>query len=311
MINKKLGTGVIKLNKYSFKFEDIDIIYPVYVRSKNDQNKSHNFRRSIANGIRSRKFQLDHRSIQAYLFDKLIELGHFKLLGLGYKFIPELPIINTRSDIDEFRTYYLLDYFIPDLSLCIELDSDLHNLEHDRLKDKFLNSIGIDVYRIYNFQSDTKDKLDSLVQYIRGKEKNKFELGYSDLIEYSKIRSLNELDLDIYESYGMIIDDSLGIKNKWKPAIMTLGNYDPNFMNAVLTKSNYILTIGLDEIYELIPMDRKRTGRYNPLVNYLRSIGIELNIKSEIGRNQYSKRIQSLIIESNSKLTSNEGSYKV
>ena len=306
-MNEDVGTGVIKLNKFSFKFEDIDIIYPVYVKSRADQNKSHNFRRSIASGIRSRKFQLDHRSTQSYLFDKLIELGHFKLLGLDYTFIPELPIINTRSDIDKFRTYYLLDYFIPDLSLCIELDSDLHNLEHDKLKDQFLNSIGIDVYRIYNFQIDTKDKLDSLVQYIRSKESNKFELSYNDLIEYSKIKSLNESDLAIYKSYGVIIDDSLGIKNKWKTAIMTLGNYDPNFMNAVLTKSNYILTIGLDEIYELIPMDRKRTGRYDPLVSYLRSIGIELNIKSEIGRNQYNKRIQSFIIGSNSKLASNEG----
>lgn len=64
MINKKLGTEVIKLNKYSFKFEDIDIIYPVYVKSE-----LHNFRRSIASGIRSRKFQLDHRSTQSYLFE--------------------------------------------------------------------------------------------------------------------------------------------------------------------------------------------------------------------------------------------------
>ena len=79
------------------------------------------------------------------------------------------------------------------------------------------------------------------------------------------------------------------IKNKWKPVIIKLGSYDPNFMNAILTKSNYVLNIGLDEIYELIPMDRKRTERYSSLVSYLRLIGIELNIKSEIGRNQYSK----------------------
>lgn len=68
------------------------------------------------------------------------------------------------------------------------------------------------------------------------------------------------------------------IKDKWKPAIMKLGNYDPNFMNAVLTKSNYVLDISLDDIYKLIPMDRKKSEKYRYLKGYLKLLGLELNI---------------------------------
>ena len=203
---------VEKLNKFSFKFEDIDLIYPVYIRDKKNQAKSHNFKRSVVSGIRSRKYQLDHRSTQAIIFDKLIELDYFKLLNLNFNFILELPLINTRPDIDSTRSYYLLDYFIPDLSLAIELDSDYHDPIKDKLKDQFLASIGIDVVRIRDFNIDTKSKLESLVEYIKRKKEVKFELSYEDLIEYSKIKSLDNTDLSIYNSYGKVLDNNLGIK---------------------------------------------------------------------------------------------------
>ena len=269
---------VEKLNKFSFKFEDIDLIYPVYIRDKKNQAKSHNFKRSVVSGIRSRKYQLDNRSTQAIIFDKLIELDYFKLLNLNFNFILELPLINTRPDIDSTRSYYLLDYFIPNLSLAIELDSDYHDPIKDKLKDQFLNSIGIDVVRIDNFQIDTKSKLESLVEYIREKKEMKFELSYEELIEYSKIKSLDNTDLDIYNSYGMVLDDNLGIKNKWKSAIMKLGNYDPNFMNAVLTKSNYSLDITLNDLYNLIPMSRKAADKYISLMNYMKTLHILISI---------------------------------
>ena len=164
---------VEKLNKFSFKFEDIDLIYPVYIKCK-DGEEYYDFRKSITNSNYSREYQLDNRSTQAYLFDKLIELNYFKLLGIDYNFITEMVLINTRLDIDPNRSYYLLDYFIPDLSLCIELDSSYHdqNPIKDKLKDQFLNSIGIDVVRIDNFQIDTKSKLESLVEYIKRKERD-------------------------------------------------------------------------------------------------------------------------------------------
>lgn len=171
-----------RLDNFSFKFEDIDLIYPVYIKCK-DKEEYYDFRKSITSSNYSRKYQLDNRSTQSYLFDKLIELDYFKLLNLNFNFILEFPLINTRPDIDSTRSYYLLDYFIPDLSLAIELDSNYHDPIKDKLKDQFLNSIGIDVVRIRDFQLNTKSKLNSLIQYIKEKKEMKFELSYEKLIE--------------------------------------------------------------------------------------------------------------------------------
>lgn len=276
-MNEDVGTRVIKLNKFSFKFEDIDIIYPVYVKSRADQNKSHNFRRSIASGIRSRKFQLDHRSTQSYLFDKLIELGHFKLLGLDYTFIPELPIINTRSDIDKFRTYYLLDYFIPDLSLCIELDSDYHSPVKDKLKDLFLASIGIDVYRIYNFQSDTKDKLDKLTQYVESKFTSNFNLSYNSLIE-SFNHYIKDRDRLLYEK-RLKEDPLIVLSNKWRPVIERLDKTIlPGILDDIIQKRYSTKSVTLNNIFSIIPFVKKETRKYYPLINYLKGFNINLII---------------------------------
>ena len=171
-----------RLDNFSFKFEDIDLIYPVYIKCK-DGEEYYDFRKSITSSNYSREYQLDNRSTQAIIFDKLIELDYFKLLNLNFNFILEFPLINTRLDIDSTRSYYLLDYFIPDLSLAIELDSDYHDSIKDKLKDQFLNSIGIDVVRIRDFQLNTKSKLNSLIQYIKRKKEVKFELSYEELIE--------------------------------------------------------------------------------------------------------------------------------
>ena len=126
-----MNRDIIRLDKYTFKFEDIDLIYPVYIRDKGGE-KYYSLRTTLNHSIYSRVNQLTYRSTQAQYFDLLLDLDYFKLLGIDYNFILELPLINTRPDIDSTRSYYLLDYFIPDLSLCIELDSDYH----DPIKDK-------------------------------------------------------------------------------------------------------------------------------------------------------------------------------
>ena len=166
-----MNRDIIRLDKYTFKFEDIDLIYPVYIRDKSGE-KYYSLRTTLNHSIYSRVNQLTYRSTQAQYFDLLLELDYFKLLGIDYNFILELPLINTRPDIDPNRSYYLLDYFIPDLSLAIELDSDYHDPIKDELKDQFLASIGIDVVRINNFQLNTKSKLNSLIQYIKREERD-------------------------------------------------------------------------------------------------------------------------------------------
>ena len=77
-----------RLNKFSFKFEDIDLIYPVYLKCK-DKEGYYNFRESITSSDYSRKYQLNNRSTQAQYFDLLLELDYFKLLGIDYNFITE------------------------------------------------------------------------------------------------------------------------------------------------------------------------------------------------------------------------------
>ena len=267
---------------YTFKFNDLPFIdYPIYLKCK-DKDEYYNFRK-IINSCHlpySRSYQLNHRSTQAQYFDLLLELGHFKLLGLDYKFIPELPIINTDKLNDPDRNYYLLDYFIPDLSLCIELDSEYHNPVKDKLKDLFLASISIDVYRIYDFQVDTKDKVDSLVQYIRDKDDKPFSIDYSDLIDEYKEYEFNQ----IIQKYGKLYF----IRPKWKPIIDLFCELDFKFRYAIENKLPYKFNFTLDEIWKLtrdkFSMKYKEVKSYYSLINYLKGLGIELKINSTGGR---------------------------
>ena len=217
------------MNKYTFKFEDIDLIYPVYIKCK-DGEGYYNFRKSLttSNIIFSRPYQLNHRSTQAQYFDLLLELDYFKLLNLNFNFILELPLINTRLDIDSTRSYYLLDYFIPDLSLAIELDSNYHDPIKDKLKDQFLNSIGIDVVRIRDFNIDTKSKLESLVEYIKRKKEVKFELSYEELIEEYRER------IRYLELHKMIHALPFSfIKKKWRSVAQILCSIDPKIKDSI------------------------------------------------------------------------------
>lgn len=267
---------------YSFKFNDIPFIdYPIYLKCK-DKDEYYNFKKIINSHHLpySRPYQLNHRSTQAQYLDLLLDLDHFKLLGLDYKFIPELPIINTDKLNDPDRNYYLLDYFIPDLSLCIELDSDYHNPIKDKLKDLFLASIGIDVYRIYNFQSDTKDKLNSLVQYIENKEYKPFSIDYSSLIDEYREYELNQT----IQKYGKLYF----IRPKWKPVIELFCELDSKFKYAIENGISYNLEFTLNEIWELtreeFSMKYKEVKSYYSLMSYLKKFGIELKINSNGGR---------------------------
>ena len=258
---------VEKLNKFSFKFEDNDLIYPVYIKCK-DKEGYYNFRKSVTSSNYSRKYQLDHRSTQSYLFDKFIEIGYFKLLGINYNFITEMVLINTNLTNDPNRSYYLLDYFIPDLSLAIELDSDYHDPIKDKLKDQFLASIGIDVVRIDNFQINTKSKLESLVEYIKGKEEMKFELSYERLIEefklyYSTCNNkcvFNKIDARVLRSIEKLL------------------SYKPELIEGIMLGCTQGLSMNINELFDLIPMNEKKTKYYNNLVNSLGRLGVNLSI---------------------------------
>ena len=274
---------VEKLNNFSFKFEDIDLIYPVYIKCK-DKEEYYNFRKSITNSNYSRKYQLDHRSTQAIIFDKLIELNHFKLLGIDYNFITEMVLINTNLTNDSNRSYYLLDYFIPDLSLCIELDSDYHDPIKDKLKDQFLASIGIDVVRIDNFQLNTKSKLNSLIQYIKEKKEVKFELSYEELIEESRI--YNEYGDQLKYERRLKEDPLIVLSNKWRPIIEKLNStLIPDLLRCIISKLPGQFEVDFNELHKVYPLKVKEMRKYFPLINYLKRFNILLSITK--GKNRY------------------------
>ena len=45
---------------------------------------------------------------------------------------------------------YTLDFYCPDAKLCVEMDSDLHDLERDKIRDEYLAKQGILTIRIHN-----------------------------------------------------------------------------------------------------------------------------------------------------------------
>ena len=263
-----MNRDIIRLDKYTFKFEDIDLIYPVYIRDKSGEKYYDLTKPLVYSNYYSRKYQLNNRSTQAQYFDLLLELDYFKLLNLNFNFILEFPLINTRPDIDSNRSYYLLDYFIPDLSLAIELDSDYHDPIKDKLKDQFLASIGIDVYRIYNFQEETKSKLNSLVQYIKEKDEVKFELSYEELIEEYKFYKLTCNNKKVTNDIQVRV-----LRN-----IEKLLSYNPELIEGIMLGYSQELNITLDDIYKLIPMYEKKVKYYIHTKNSLLKLGVTLNI---------------------------------
>ena len=285
----------IDLFEYSFKFKDINLEYPRFIKLQN--GRYFNFMNSISNSKYSRQSQLDHRSTQAIKFDTLVDINYF-----NFEVIKEVPLINTRPDIDPNRSYYLLDYFIPDLSLAIELDSNYHNPEYDKLKDQFLDSIGIDVYRIYNFQIDTKSKLESLVEYIKRKKEVKFELSYEELIEeYKEYKNNGLIPLDYntimdkelsLDEIGLVLSTEVGLSPSRSKKIAKLCKYNLDILSSLLNGVKYKFNISLDDIYNVLPMTEKKVKYYKSIIKFMRSLNIEMSVTSIIGRNKYGDPIK-------------------
>ena len=72
----------------------------------------------------------------------------------------------------------------------------------------------------------------------------------------------------------------IGISNKWKPVVELFCSLDPEFKRSLICHFPYTITLTLDEIFNLIPMSKKETAKYNSLVNYLKKFNILLDIKS-------------------------------
>ena len=112
----------------------------------------------------------------------------------------------------------------------------------------------------------------------------KFELSYEELIEEYK----EYVNVTIPKSkYG----DLYFIKKKWKPVVELFCSLDEGFKDAIINKKPYKLSFTLDEIWDLtrsiLPMSVKAVKKYYPLINYLRKFGIEVEVSTTWGKNQY------------------------
>ena len=176
--------------KETFTFPDIPVLYPVYALS--ESGKIMNFKSiSYPTPKSKKKFtrnkQLSQRSMQAKIFDAFINIGYFDPL-IVYR---EFPIViqNTLRLLGQSGMYYYLDYYLPELHLAVELDSDLHNPEKDKLRDLYLNKLGITVFRIQDLQKPNiqKTKFKELTVLMRkiGK-KNPIQFDFcKDIFQYA------------------------------------------------------------------------------------------------------------------------------
>ena len=80
---------------------------------------------------------------------------------LWYDFLKKLPITINRQKV---VGSYILDFYIGEKRLCIELDGGQHRLsehaEYDRARDEFLQNLGITVFRYSN--ADIWQRFDSV-----------------------------------------------------------------------------------------------------------------------------------------------------
>ena len=172
----------------TFTFPDLPFQYPVYALS--ESGKVVNFKSVIYPNPRSKKKftrnkQLSFRSLQAKIFDALIEVGFFDPL-IVYK---EFPIViqNSMRIPGQTGMFVLLDYFFPQLRLAVELDSDLHDKIRDNLRDQYLEKLGIKVWRLLDFQKKTtqRNEFRELCKYMR-------TLEVLDLPQYDFLRDIRE-----------------------------------------------------------------------------------------------------------------------
>lgn len=143
--------------------------YPVY--SVSDKGHTFNFKSVVYPNSTSikkftRKKQLSKRSTQAKIFDAFINVGYYEPLTV-YKEFPVVIQNCIRGKVE--GGFFLLDYFFPELMLCVELDSDYHSEEKDKARDQYLERIGIRTFRIKNLEKESQQKtrFKELTKYMR------------------------------------------------------------------------------------------------------------------------------------------------
>jgi len=163
---KVIQPGMDMATTASFLFPDIPW-QPYPIQSIAKSGRKYNLKSIIYPNATSRKKftrnkQLSKRSLQAKFFDAFINIGYFDPLIV----VREFPVVILNSlrleGLD--NGFMLLDYFIPNIKdekywgLNIELDSELHSPDKDRIRDQYLKNLGILVFRISHLEKPDVQK---------------------------------------------------------------------------------------------------------------------------------------------------------
>jgi hypothetical protein len=157
----------------TFVFPGIpDILYPVYAIT--ESGKTINFKAIAYPNPRSKKRftrqnQLSKRSLQAKIFDAIVNIGYFNPLTVWTEF--PILIQNSIRLPGQDGLFYYLDYYFPDLRLAVELDSELHDQQKDLIRDSYLAKLGITVWRMSNLNKPQVQRTEfpKLSAYMRTK----------------------------------------------------------------------------------------------------------------------------------------------
>lgn len=195
-----------------FYFRDIPWQpYPVYAIAKS--GRLCNFKNIIYPSENCRKKytrrkQLSNRSKQARWFDSTFLHKAVKDTEWFTPVIREYPVIiqNSRRLKGQYRLYYLLDYYFPNIGVALELDSDYHDMQYkdkDSVRDQYLfEALGITTFRIRDLWNidvrNSQEWIDITTEIKRrshlvdppGKEECKPNIFTNDLYSYLEKRGL-------------------------------------------------------------------------------------------------------------------------
>lgn len=131
----------------------------IIMAKKQDNNKLHNF--LLEKGIEFSK----ELTLKATEWEKIIKNKLFKM-NLNFKFQHPIIVPNGKS-----LKLYILDFYLPDVKLAIEIDSIKHHTskedkKSDVKKTRLLQKQGIYVFRLWNSQitSLTQSEFETIIR---------------------------------------------------------------------------------------------------------------------------------------------------
>lgn len=254
----------------TFRIEDLDIDYPVYLVTSTYKKYSRtkvpmilNFKESIldesstysrANYLKCRGSEQE-RSFQ----------GHNEVGTFGVKFYREIPfIIDKRSHPEIERLYYRVDFYCPELNLIVELNDDnTHTPEGDEQRYKYLRYKGYTVLPIYRFQ----DNLVKNVELVRNTIDELRRRNAPRIIEdYSYLEELLNKTLSHKKQYVLSNDDTIYLSKSQVKGLRNLCRLFPTLVDDMINNScrNLLITESdLDHLDESLST-RTSTGSRVP-----------------------------------------------